>query len=153
MSTAEKVKRSIVQIIILLLFMMMLLSCSGQWHLNRAIRKDPTLFEDTVRTADTLFREIVVPVYTDRTVFVNDTAYITQYDTITKDSLRVEIINLPGDSIKVEVDCPDCPEITKTETVTVVERLTFWDKVWFGLPVFAIGVVVGIFIWIFLKLS
>ena len=131
-------------ICLLLILIVMLSSCSPQWHLNRAIRKGPHLFEDTLVRIDTVFRQIEVPQIVEKKVFVNDTIEIVRYDSVTKDSIYARLVRLPGDTVYLELDCPDCPEITKTETVTVVETLSFWDKFRIGVFWFVLGGLIAI---------
>jgi hypothetical protein len=53
-----------------------------------------------------------------------------EYDTITyiQDSVVVKLVRLPGDSIFVAADCPDCPEVTNNKTIT--KTITIKDTIW-----------------------
>jgi len=73
-------------------------SCSAQWHLRKAIRKDPSvLSKDTVVVTDTI---VTAP------VSVRDTITLQQRDTITitKDRLKVNIVR-SFDTIMVDAIC------------------------------------------------
>ncbi len=101
----------------------LLSGCSANWHLTRAIKKDPSIItRDTVTTVDTVWNVIEsvdtliqVKNRTDTVVFWKDSIYV-KYHYNVRDSL-----------IYLEVDCPDCPEVTKTNEVTkVVYREMKW---------------------------
>jgi hypothetical protein len=73
-------------------------SCSAQWHLRKAIKKDPSvLSKDTVVVTDTI---VTAP------VSVRDTITLQQRDTIiiTKDRLKVNIVR-SFDTIMVDAIC------------------------------------------------
>jgi hypothetical protein len=84
---------------IMLLSMIVLLnSCSAQWHLKRAVKKDPTiLVEGTLVVKDT----VVVP-----PVVITDTVTTKQHDTIIveKDRLKVRIVKRL-DTLIIEGKC------------------------------------------------
>ena len=64
----------------------LLSSCSAQWHLKRAVKKDPSIIqESTVSVKDT----VVVP-----PVVITDTVTTKEHDTIIveKDRLKVRIV-------------------------------------------------------------
>ena len=68
-----------------LLFVLLLTSCSAQYHLKRAIKKDPTILEkDTVTVVDTV---VTAPVE------IKDTVTLLEKDTlvITKEKLKLKI--------------------------------------------------------------
>jgi hypothetical protein len=72
---------------IMLLSMIVLLnSCSAQWHLKRAVKKDPSIIqESTVTVEDT----VVLP-----PVVITDTVTTKQHDTIIveKERLKIKIV-------------------------------------------------------------
>ena len=111
---------------LLILFLLVLfMSCSSQWHLRRAIKKDPSAFDTTrVVQLDT----VIVPIESVDTVFKlqrdtlieylqNDVQIKYRYSTIT-------------DTLMIEVDCPDNEVVTKTvtETVPIIIQPTIWDS-------------------------
>lgn len=76
----------------------LLSSCGAQWHLKKAIQKDPTILsKDTVVVTDTI---VTAP------VSVRDTITLQQRDTITitKDRLKVNIVR-SFDTIMVDAMC------------------------------------------------
>jgi hypothetical protein len=84
--------------IILLTMSVLLSSCGAQWHLKKAIKKDPSILRrDTVVVTDTI---VTAP------VSVRDTITLQQRDTITitKDRLKVNIVR-SFDTITVDALC------------------------------------------------
>jgi len=77
----------------------MLTSCGAQWHLKRAIAKDPELAKDKVIRVDTT-------VITEK-VSVSDTIRIKEVDTvqIIKNGVVIDI-QRSYDTIMVDVECP-----------------------------------------------
>jgi len=76
----------------------LLSSCSAQWHLKKAIKKDPTLLQtDTIAIVDT----VVTPPVT-----LTDTVTLRTQDTlvIQKDKLKVKIVR-SFDTIMVDAIC------------------------------------------------
>ena len=81
-----------------LTLVLLLTSCSAQWHLKKAVQKDPTILEkDTLVVTDT----VVSP-----PVAITDTVIMKQHDTITlvKDRLRVSIVKV-NDTITIDAIC------------------------------------------------
>jgi len=82
----------------LLTMSVLLSSCGAQWHLKKAIKKDPTILKsDTVVVTDTI---VTAP------VSVRDTVTLQKRDTITitKDRLKVNIVR-SFDTIMVDAIC------------------------------------------------
>jgi len=123
-----------------MLFSVVLCGCSAQYHLRKALKKDPSIVvNDTVVTVDTVWRQIqrVDTVfkydYSDTVVFIN------------KDSVVVKYFHSHTDSLTyIEADCPDCPEITEKETVTKTIKVepTIWQQIKNTLPIILIGLAV-----------
>lgn len=108
-----------------LTLLLCLTSCSAQWHLRNAVRKDPTILEkDTLVVMDT----VVSP-----PVAITDTVIMKQHDTITlvKDRLRVRIVKV-NDTITIDAICDSDTIISIVEVpyekIVYVEKATFWDK-------------------------
>lgn len=117
-----------------LLFATLLLSgCSAEWHLSKAVKKDPTILKEKVITVtDTVVTEPIV---------VRDTVITSQRDTIEliKDRFRVKVIR-SYDTLLIDGGC-ESDTIVRTVTVTVpqlvagetrfqrVQRLTFWGLI------------------------
>ena len=81
-----------------LIIALLLSSCSAQWHLKKAVKKNPSLLStDTVVVTDTI---VTAP------VSVRDTITLQQRDTITitKDRLKVNIVR-SFDTIMVDAIC------------------------------------------------
>ena len=128
--------------VLLSLFVVSLSSCSTQWHLKKAIKKDPTiLVQDTVIVTDT--------VVTEKTA-VLDTVTISNTDTveIVKNNFRVKIMR-SFDTLIIDGGC-DADTVVRTVSVVVpklvfkesrlqrVQRYTFWGFI--SILLVAIGV-------------
>jgi len=75
-----------------------LMSCSAQWHLKKAVRKDPMILQkDTLVVTDT----VVSP-----PVAITDTVTLRQHDTIqlVKDKLKVQLVKV-NDTITIDAIC------------------------------------------------
>ena len=124
-----------------LILVLSLTSCSAQWHLKKAVQKDPMILKkDTLVVQDTF----VVP-----PVVLKDTVTLRQHDTITitKDRLRVKIVKV-NDTLIIDAKC-DSDTIVRTievpyEKIVYVEKATFWDK--FKDLILAAGVLFGCFV-------
>lgn len=107
------------------LLTLLLTSCSAQWHLKTAIKKDPLILEkDTVVVVDTL---VTAP------VTVRDTVRLSNRDTvtITKDKLTVRLVR-SFDTIAIEAECAS-DTIVRTievpyEKVVYVQQKTLKQK-------------------------
>lgn len=105
---------------------LLLSSCSATWHLNKAIKKDPTILaKDTLVVQDT----VVVP-----PVVITDTVTTRQHDTIIveKDKLRVRIVK-KLDTLIIEGQCAS-DTIVRTievpyEKIVYVEQQTLFQKI------------------------
>ena len=75
-----------------------LTSCSAQWHLKKAVRKDPMILQkDTLVVVDT----VVSP-----PVAITDTVTLRQHDTIklVKERLKVQLVKV-NDTITIDAIC------------------------------------------------
>jgi len=120
-----------------------LMSCSAQWHLKKAVRKDPTIMEkDTLVVVDT----VVSP-----PVAITDTVTLKQHDTITlvKDRLKVQLVKV-NDTITINAVCDSDTIISIVEVpyekIIYVEHKTLWQKIqglvfYFGLVLLALYIV------------
>jgi hypothetical protein len=109
-----------------LTLVLLLTSCSAQWHLKKAVHKDPTVLEkDTLVVTDT----VVSP-----PVAITDTVIMKQHDTITlvKDRLRVNIVKV-NDTITIDAICDSDTIISIVEVpydkIVYVEKESVWDKI------------------------
>lgn len=134
-------------LIVLLILSSIIFSCSGQWHLRKALKKDPSIImRDTVSTIDTVWVEVqnIDTVfkynYTDTVIIQNKDSVIVKYFYNQKDS-----------TVYLSADCPDCPKVTETKTIENIYRVepSFWEKTqrWIGTIMLA-GVVVFLMIYI-----
>jgi len=130
-------------------------SCSGQYHARKALKKGIQIVKtDTVVRIDTVWR----------TVESVDTVFKYEFDTVIyyQDSVLIKYFYRTQDSlVYIEVDCPDCPEITKeteiNNIVLVAEKKGFFPRLWIWLKgnlilmlvIFAL--IGGIFIFNFFK--
>lgn len=130
--------------LIYFLLALTLSGCSAEWHLRKAVRKNPELLKSqTINVTDT----IVLP-----GVALMDTVILKQVDTITlvKDRFRVKIMR-SYDTLIIDGGC-DSDTIVRTVQVVVpqlvrsesrmqkVQRFTFWSFV--SLLLVAIAVVI-----------
>ena len=118
---------------ILPLLILILSGCSAEWHLSKAVCKNPELLKGkTMIVTDTVVTEPIV---------VKDTVTISQVDTveIVKDKFRVKIMR-SYDTLIIDGGC-DSDTVVRTITVSVpqlvsgesgfqrVQRYTFWGIV------------------------
>ena len=108
-----------------LLLISLLTSCSAQWHLKKAVQKDPLILErDTLVVTDT----VVSP-----PVAITDTVTLKQHDTITvvKDRLKVQLVKV-NDTVIIDAVCDSDTIVTIVEVpyekVVYVEKATLLDK-------------------------
>ena len=110
----------------LLMMSILLTSCSAQWHLKRAVQKNPLILEkDTLIVMDTV---VSLP------VAITDTVIMKQHDTITlvKDRLRVRIVKV-NDTITIDAVC-DSDTIIRTievpyDKIVYIEKENLFDKI------------------------
>lgn len=99
--------------------MLLMSSCSAQWHLQKAVKKDPAILEKKVIiVTDTVVTEPIV---------VKDTVTLAQTDTIeiVKDRFRVKIIR-SFDTLMIDGGC-EADTIIRTVEVPV-ETLVYKEK-------------------------
>ena len=112
--------------VVKLTLLLFLTSCSAQWHLKKAVHKDPLiLVKDTLVVKDT----VVVP-----PVVITDTVTTKQHDTILikKDRLTVKILKV-HDTLIIDAKC-DSDTIVRTieipyDKIVYVEKQSIWDKI------------------------
>lgn len=124
-----------------LTLVLLLTSCSAQWHLKKAVQKDPSILEkDTLVVTDTV---VVPPVVT------TDTVISKQQDTIVveKEKLKVKVIR-NVDTLIIDAKC-DSDTIVQTievpfEKIVYVEQETFFEKIQRLVFYFALLLVAGL---------
>jgi len=102
----------------LVLLVFIFSSCSAQWHLKKAIKKDPLiLVKDTVIVTDTLITEPTV---------VQDTLTISEVDTveIVKNNFKVKIVR-SYDTLIVDGGCEADTIVRKIEVP--VEKVVYHE--------------------------
>ena len=120
-----------------------LMSCSAQWHLKKAVQKDPLILErDTLVVTNT----VVSP-----PVAITDTVTLKQHDTIViqKDRLKVQLVKV-NDTITINAECAS-DTIVRTievpyEKIVYVKQKTLLEKIqglafYFALVVLALAIV------------
>jgi len=103
-----------------------LCGCSAQYHLKKAIAKDPHLFDTLTVRVDTLRLPVPEIHYVDRLV-QGDTVTINQTDTITHELTRIKYF-VKNDTITIQAKCPDQKVITRIKTVMINKPWTHSDK-------------------------
>jgi hypothetical protein len=91
-----------------ILITILLTSCSAQWHIKRATKKNPSILQDSV-----VFDTVVVVEQHE----IRDTFTTTEYDTITlEDSFVYTQVIREKDIIKVYTKC-------KADTIRITKKL------------------------------
>jgi hypothetical protein len=118
---------------ILPLLILILSGCSAEWHLSKAVKKNPSLLKERITSVtDTV---VVEP------IAVRDTVTLSKVDTveIAKDRFRVKIMR-SYDTLIIDGGC-DADTIVRTISVQVpqlvvgetkfqrIQRYTFWGLV------------------------
>ena len=118
---------------ILPLLILILSGCSAEWHLSKAVKKNPSLLKERITSVtDTV---VVEP------IAVRDTVTLSKMDTveIAKDRFRVKIMR-SYDTLIIDGGC-DADTIVRTISVQVpqlvvgetkfqrIQRYTFWGLV------------------------
>ena len=94
-------------------------SCGAQWHLKRAIAKDPDILADTIIKIDTTI--------VTESIRAVDTLIVT--DTIVRESVREGVrirVQRIHDTIRVDVVCP--PDTIRMIKEVPVERVIYKEK-------------------------
>ena len=94
-------------------------SCGAQYHLKRAIAKDPTIASDTIVRFDTTV--VTESISVVDTLVVRDT--ITRE--IVRDNVRIRLQRI-HDTIRVDVVCP--PDTVRVVAEVPVERVVVREK-------------------------
>lgn len=124
-----------------LLIAILLTSCSAQWHIKQACKKDPAICKpDTITVTDTI--KVRDSIYFEKTVVTKE------IDTILIDTggIRVKIIRVK-DTIKTIIT-QEPKTIIKTKTITTKPKILYKEE---KMPWWFIFAVVLLFIALFLK--
>ena len=102
-----------------LILMFALSSCGAQWHLKRAIAKDPTILADAIVRVDTTV--VTQSIRAVDTLVVRDT--ITRE--IVREGVRIKVKRV-HDTIRVDVVCP--PDTIRVVAEVPVEQVVIREK-------------------------
>lgn len=110
---------AVIRVVLLIAAFTMLSGCGSQWHLKRAIAKDPTILADTIVRFDTT-------IVTDSRTLV-DTLVIrdTIMREIVRDGVKVRL-QIVRDTIRFDVECP--PDTIRVVRDVAVERLIYKER-------------------------
>jgi hypothetical protein len=115
-----------------IIILVMSTGCSSQWHLKKAIKKDPSLAQTSTHTIDTLFVR--------DSVTITDTFNTKVVDTITleKDGVKT-IVYRNHDVIRVHT-VVKADTIRYTKTIQLPAQIKYTERVkvpqWIGLTLF-----------------
>jgi hypothetical protein len=116
-------KKSNMRLLKSILIALLLTSCSANWHIKRALKKDPSIMTYTL-----VFDTVIIK--KDRVL--HDTFHTTEYDTVVmEDSFVYTKVIREKDIIKVYSKCKaDTVRITKTlpPQVNYIEKKNDWKK-------------------------
>lgn len=135
--------------------------CSANWHMNKALSKDPSIISRDTLTSVVVTRDTLEVKPADfKFESVRDSViYLTKYDTVTNDSIQVKYFwKSNTDSIEIEVDCPDVINTDTTKTVEITNTIKVHPTVgmiykrlggWKGVLLTALGI--NSLMWILLR--
>ena len=101
---------------LIIAFAVALSSCSAQWHLKRAIAKDPTIANDTIIRIDTSV--VTESIRAVDTLVVTDTVVRE----IVREGVKIKLQRI-HDTIRVDVVCP--PDTIRVVANVPVERIIY----------------------------
>jgi len=110
---------AVVRVAVLIAMFAVLQSCGAQYHLKRAIAKDPTIANDTIVTFDTTV--VTESISVVDTLVVRDT--ITRE--IARDGVVVKLQRI-HDTIRVDVACP--PDTIRVVAEVPVDRIIYKEE-------------------------
>ena len=106
-----------------ILIALLLTSCSANWHIKRALKKEPSIMTYTL-----VFDTVIIK----KETVLHDTFHTTEYDTVVmEDSVVYTKVIREKDIIKVYTKCKaDTVRITKTlpPQVNYIEKKNDWKK-------------------------
>jgi hypothetical protein len=116
-----------------LIIFCLLTSCSAEWHLNQAIKKNPTLKDGK----DVVYDTTIVT----QTKILNDTLRLYKDTTIYQDKVILDIKYLPGERIAIKATCPpDTIRITKTIKPHTKYVRPSYGYLWLLIPTFVLAI-------------
>lgn len=128
-----------------LILILLLSSCSATWHIDRAIKKDPSILKP-----DTIIKYDTTIIFKDRILY--DTFVTTEYDTVVmQDSFVYTKVIRIKDKIKVYTKC-NGDTIRIKETITLPPRVIKEDNsLNENILLFTIAVVILLFLYKFVS--
>ena len=128
-----------------LILILLLSSCSATWHIDRAIKKDPSILKP-----DTIIKYDTTIIFKDRILY--DTFVTTEYDTVVmQDSFVYTKVIRIKDKIKVYTKCKG-DTVRIKETITLPPRVIKEDNsLYENILLFAIAVVILLFLYKFVS--
>lgn len=116
---ATLITQKIVRLAVLSLCLVLMSSCGANWHLKRAIAKDPTLLQKEVVKVDT--------VLITKERVLRDTIVSAKYDTIetVKNNVSLRIVRI-NDTILVDAVCP--PDTIVFTKEVIVDKVVYEHK-------------------------
>lgn len=128
-----------------LILILLLSSCSATWHIDRAIKKDPSILKP-----DTIIKYDTTIIFKDRILY--DTFVTTEYDTVVvQDSFVYTKVIRIKDKIKVYTKCKG-DTVRIKETITLPPRVIKEDNsLNENILLFAIAVVILLFLYKFVS--
>lgn len=117
----------------------LLFSCSPKWHINRAIKKDPSILK-----VDTLVVRDTIRTYTERVEV--DSVFMVSNDTVTiiKDNLRIRHF-IHNDSVFIDGECDSIFVEVPYEVEVIDEKLVYKES-WF--PKWMWWIIIGVVVFI-----
>lgn len=139
-----------------IILLLHLISCTPQWHISQARKKDPSLFDTTI----TYNRFQIDPVITeplalpkkkiDTLTFIEVQTIYNSKDTTIYDSARVDLF-FRNDSVKASIDCPDPVIIDQSKTIK--QKLSFWERMFDSFKLLLVIVIIYIIFKLVYKLK
>lgn len=129
--------------LIFIISLIILSGCGSQWHLRKAIKKDPSiLLTDTILVIDTV-TFITETIRTDSTFIISKDTVI-----IIKDKLTIKHF-IHNDSVYIWGECEGDTIVKILEREVLVDRWIYPKKAWHEYlpPVWLILIVLGFLIW------
>lgn len=124
LSNRQKIVYWITVVLSSLLFVLVTSGCSAQWHIKRAVYKDPSVLQNREIRIDTV-------IFTKPEI-ARDTFVMLQFDTIndTINGIKYQLIR-QVDTFNIEIECPaDTIRIDVIKRVPQVKYipLTWWQR-------------------------
>lgn len=146
---ADRIFALILWIALLVTMMLSLASCSANWHLKRALKKEPSLAIKKESIIKILEAKPVTALIDCDSIKLNGVSLVLprEYRTI-KGRLRIDTVyvSIKGDSIKI--DCPDQEETICPDPQVIKVKPTFFEM----LEYFGAGIIAFIFVALLIRI-